>query len=267
MNKTILYLKEIKKFSSILNIIDIENFFHIRIIDEDNFFILSNNERIISLIYKNNEIGDFFEKIVKKTTSGKISFFLWRSNESDAVLKKILPKKINNGISISLRLFNYVDIFSFSSNIESHNFYLNHLNLLKRFIIYFRLKAKDVIDDVHHNHAHLLARRIKFNVATEDQKTNILENFRKQIPPRKLIIQDNMQKIRLTPRETQHLFLMLEGKSMRKIAKELGISQRTVESCLESIKLKMGYTTKSRLLADFFEQQLYQPSIYYDRHT
>lgn len=50
--KKILYLKEIKKFISILNIINIEDFFHIRVINENNFFMLSNNEEIIKLGYK-----------------------------------------------------------------------------------------------------------------------------------------------------------------------------------------------------------------------
>lgn len=198
---------------------------------------------------------------------GKVSCFLWPSRPNDFFLKKLFNININNGVSVSFRLANYVDVFSFSSNTENHNFYLNHLNLLKRFIVYFRLKAKNIINDLHYNCPRLLTRKIEFNVEVEDQKAIALEKFRTQISPRTLILEDDLKKIKFSPRETQCLFSMLEGKSMNKIAEELGVSQRTVESYLENMKLKTGCITKSKLLADFFKQHLYQPSIYYDRYN
>lgn len=60
--------------------------------------------------------------------------------------------------------------------------------------------------------------------------------------------------------------MLLEGKSMHDIAEELHVSQRSVESCLETIKSKTGYNTKAELLSAFLESQLYLPSINYDRY-
>lgn len=260
------YAKKIKNLSSALSIIDIENFFHIRVIDGEKFFVLSNKEKIVDFFHKRN-IDGFFEKIIKKAIYGKISFYLWPLQKSDFILNNMVAQNVKNGISVSLRLSNYVDIFSFSSTSDNHNFYLNHLNLLKRFVIYFRLKAKDVIDEISHSQVHLLARRIDFNDKVTDHYLEDLNDFRRQILPLKLTVQDSGRQVKLSPKETQYLLLMLEGKSMNKIAEELGVSHRTVESSLENIKLKMGYTTKARLIADFFEQQLYQPSIHYGRYN
>lgn len=137
---------------------------------------------------------------------------------------------------------------------------------MKRFIIYFRQKVKNIIDYTHENSARVLAKKIQYN--TEIDKTNdILKNLKNQILPAKIMIQDEIGQAALTPREMQYLLLMLEGKSMNKIAAELKISPRTVEASLENIKLKTCSTTKAQLLANFFKKQLNLPSIYYDRYA
>ena len=54
---------------------------------------------------------------------------------------------------------------------------------------------------------------------------------------------------------------------MSTIAKEIGVSPRSIESCLETIKSKIGYRTKSELLTAFLESHIYQPSINYERYN
>ena len=68
------YLKSIQKFTSVLEIFDINYFFHLRINKQNQFFILSNNKEISSYLEKcENHIGVFLTEIAETSISGKIS--------------------------------------------------------------------------------------------------------------------------------------------------------------------------------------------------
>ncbi len=215
-------------------------------------------------------IDGLLGELVKTCVCGKMSVSLWPNLPNDIFCQKIYKLGIWNGISIALPFNNYIDIFSFAStrkNCSINNFYLNHLRLLKRFIIFFRLKAKKVIElTINNNLRSLDEKIILYSDKQVDIKLTAVKTLREMISPRKVSIQASyFKKISLTKRETTYLVMLLEGKSMSKIAKELSISQRSVESCLETIKSKTGYNTKTELLSAFLESQIYQPSINYDR--
>lgn len=59
--------------------------------------------------------------------------------------------------------------------------------------------------------------------------------------------------------------MLLAHKSVRSISLELHMSQRSIESCIETIKSKTGFNTKAELLNAFYEKKIFLPSIYYDR--
>ncbi len=54
--------------------------------------------------------------------------------------------------------------------------------------------------------------------------------------------------LKLTPRETECLFLLIRGKSAKEIARFLKISPRTVEVYIENIKLKMNISSRSQIV-------------------
>lgn len=59
----------------------------------------------------------------------------------------------------------------------------------------------------------------------------------------------------LSPRETELMSLMLQGKSAKQIAKVLGLSNRTVENYFESIKRKFNCRTKLELISKLSETE------------
>lgn len=266
------HFRKVKKLASVLNSLAINTFFHLRINTKSQFFILSNNAGISNhLINEDSNVGILHNKLATTSISGKISIAIWKKYVDDSFLEKIYKMGVWNGISIALPFDDYIDIFSFASSIENkhvNNLYLNHLRLIKRFIIFFRLNAKDTIEYAN-QHLYQLNNKLElYTQCNEAEKRDLIDNIRKKIQPRKAFIKTlYTKKISLTEREVSYLIMLLDGKSMLSIAEELGISQRSVESCFETIKSKTGYSTKAELLTAFFESQIYQPSVYYDRYN
>ena len=60
----------------------------------------------------------------------------------------------------------------------------------------------------------------------------------------------------LTPREQEVLELILEEKSSSVIAKQLGISERTVETYRKNIYAKAGVKTVVGLVKHIYEQKI-----------
>ena len=268
MNKT---LKTIQKLTSVLGVLSISTFFHLRVNNKNQFFILSNNIEIMNyLIYEYRNLGTMIEELVQTSICGKLAVMRWRNYVGDSFLEKIYKLGVWNGISVALPFNNYIDIFSFASSLrnkEINNFYVNHLQLLKHFIIYFRLNGRKEIEYANKN-LYLLNNKLELYSQDSQRKKTVVKNFQKEILPKKGCIKTVYSKIiNLTEKEVTYLVMLLDGKSMFNIAEELNISQRSVESCFETIKSKTGYDTKAELLTAFLESQIYQPSVYYERST
>jgi DNA-binding CsgD family transcriptional regulator len=266
------YFKTIKRLASFLSIIEITNFFHLRINRKSQFFILSNNKDIANhLINEGGDIGILLDKLARISICGKISLSIWENYIGDPFLEKMYKLGIWNGVSIALPLNDYIDIFSFASSLKNeklNNFYLNHLQLIKRFIIFFRLNGRKAIEYASRD-LYQLNKKIKlYSQSSNKGRENLINTIRQDTLPRKASIKTVFLKnINLTEKEIIYLIMLLDGKSMPNIAEEIGVSQRSVESCLETIRSKTGYNTKAELLTAFLESQAYQPSIYYDRYN
>jgi Response regulator len=63
-----------------------------------------------------------------------------------------------------------------------------------------------------------------------------------------MIMQGAFGEVSLTPRERQTLCLVIKGKTTAAVAALLGISPRTAELYLASVKRKLGCRTKSEMV-------------------
>ncbi|HVV68177.1 MAG TPA: helix-turn-helix transcriptional regulator [Gammaproteobacteria bacterium] len=119
--------------------------------------------------------------------------------------------------------------------------YLNHIDLLEKFIIYFKEKA-----------AHLI------NTA-EQSPIIIMDKLVKDIPPAPLnkiqLDRDRFMQqvisadlIQFSAREYDCIKWFKQGYSLKMIANELNISPRTVETHFEHIKQKAQCHTRSELV-------------------
>lgn len=60
--------------------------------------------------------------------------------------------------------------------------------------------------------------------------------------------------VKLTPRESEILSLIAQGRTARQIAESITLSRRTVESYISNLRQKAGVTSKSELIALYCEQ-------------
>jgi DNA-binding CsgD family transcriptional regulator len=264
-------IRDMENFSSILTAIDISLFLHLRINKQNKFFILSNNNLIKEkIINSNGRIGTMLASLATSSVCGKLSVALWQSYENDFLLEESNKLGIGNGISIALPFHEYIDIFSFASaidNVKINSFYLNYFWLLKRVIVFYRIKNKRMIESTMHSPMFDLFEKVEFYNLAISEKSSSMKCIRNKILPREISIKTaTSKKIKLSEKETAYLLLLLEGKSAYSIAKELNVSQRSVEHTLDKVKIKTGYASKVELLASFIENQIYQPSISNDRH-
>jgi DNA-binding CsgD family transcriptional regulator len=114
--------------------------------------------------------------------------------------------------------------------------YLSNIDLLERFLDYFRVKAKPLIDEAS---KHKIIIPGKFEAVSQTFCLQDLNrtDFLNAISP-----------VEFSARELECMRLLAKGYTQKMIAKELGISPRTVETYLNHVKEKTGSYSKGDLV-------------------
>lgn len=255
--------KQIMDITNILSTIDISIFFHIRVHKDNSFFVLSNNKLIDKYFFDRLEINKFFLDLMDNSNIGRISTSFWpdpNSISNDEFINFLFNLKFGYGLTIVTPFDHYVDIFSFATDIKNHkinNFYLNNKHLFTRFIIYYRIKANNLIIHAQNNLLHILQNKKKWNIkGANTVLSNIIEK------PTKGFIESNNMLIKLDEQEIIYIIDLLEGKSLRDISLLYNIPVSKVKYIVDNIKLKTNSITKTDLLKSFLHNRNYQPSIY-----
>lgn len=121
-------------------------------------------------------------------------------------------------------------------------FLIENLNLLKRFILYFK--------DQMYGHQELLAAFSKrySNELSTDQPTDISKSQKLEINIKKYYLGGLFNDLSFSQREAECLKHLANGKSAKQIARLLNLSPRTVETHVNNIKLKTDCSTLQELL-------------------
>lgn len=161
---------------------------------------------------------------------------------------------IANGIVITENHGDYVDYYNFATSPDKDNiqeFYSENTDILKRFILYFREKANDLIkissehkfvpceiEDVNHSEKY-------------GYKENKFEAQRKIFSEKTEINRFYLSDYQtyLTKREVICLKLLSKNLLVKQIADQLSLSQRSVEFYIRNIKLKLNLHRQSELIA------------------
>ena len=173
---------------------------------------------------------------------------------------------VTNEFVIIDRQPDYEETIEFSmlnDRVKAENFYFNNLNFLERFRLYFLDKARDLIEIVDKNRVVQSWRNQSSNIAYINQLNNhpiILEELMEpqashydlaSIMPSKFYFQVHGEERFLTKRELECVLQLIQGKSTVEIAKKLFRSPRTIESHIDSLKLKIGIQNRQQLV-EFF---------------
>lgn len=200
---------------------------------------LSNQPKWIHHFYANK----LYQKSVFETHPQRFekTHIIWAAlPQHKGVLKEAREFNIDHGITFVEPCsdgceFFFIGTTSDKPEVMAH--YLNNIDILERFLVYFRDKAAPLIKEAHQ---HRLTIPNKF---IEAPQTNLIGNF-----DRSAFLQAINIKHPFTPREIACIELLLKGYTLKMIAQELDISVRTVETHLDHIKNKVGVSSKAALV-------------------
>jgi len=176
--------------------------------------------------------------------------FFW--NAGDNVLSHLrISVDVWNGVTIYCTNKEYIEIWAFGGtpqDTQLPNFIVNNMDVINRFMMYFKDKAKDIID---------ISDRFKtievpfHSACHKSYETDLkaLDEFIQRISPNKYYISKGAHEFSLTLREMECLIHKNDGLTAKEIARRLDISFRTVESYFNNIKTKSGLENINQILA------------------
>lgn len=159
---------------------------------------------------------------------------------------------------------NYEEVLAFwmpGELMGMDNFYVNNLNTLELFRLYFLDKARSLIETVDMdrvvkpwrilNPETIYINQLNSNsvILRKLQEPKLADKLK--IMPKKFYFKSNGTDDYLTKREIELTLQLIRGKSNTEAAKNLFISPRTVETHLKSLRLKTGIQDRQSLV-DFF---------------
>lgn len=153
------------------------------------------------------------------------------------------------------------DVFAFGSKIDrdtTTSFYFNNLDLLKKFIFFYKTRAKKLLEIADKNRVITPVIMKTANLPSVIEKLTRINN-EKRTKFQTLINNDLMQP--LTKQQLLCLSLLAEGKTAKEAGRILKLSYRTIEDHIRNIKNKLHCSSKSDLIS------IYLTRIVPDRHS
>lgn len=204
--------------------------------------------------------------IEKKYIVGSYTPAYYRENERYAILEnkvesfseetrkryvaQIADQKNLFDYSFPFKLINLTDeyceyfiFYSSASNANAISFYLNNLDVLENFVVFFKFMASDLIARVVKTPL-IVSPMSKIEFSTELVETGCFSG--KFLP----------SECRLTPRQIQIAQHIMVGRTAREIAQLLLVSPRTIETHVENMKSRMGCINRAELILRFSDMAI-----------
>lgn len=170
---------------------------------------------------------------------------------SSQILKEGIQFNVDHLLMIITRYSNYYEIFGFGTtpgNDSVLSFYFNHMDVLKKFALYFKERGEDLIQAASKNLVRVEGYSIK---GMKDFKSLNEFNETFNFVPKRFRFHTNLGEILITSKEFEILKLMAQGYSGKEMANQLHVVLKTIETHVSHIKSKLGYTRRSDLVKCF----------------
>lgn len=241
-----------------LTMLDITSFKHVINYTDGSQATLCSNGTWLEHFYQHNyqRLG-YFEKHPHYYQTG---FVLWQTLNQHKVFhdgRELF--NCDNGITLVIRHEDCCEFYHFGSlpkHAHMPNFYLNNLDLLQRFILYFQAKGKELIRKAqkerfmipNHYSCHEKNDTLSKKIAPE-----VLDQFIEKTQLKRFKLQGNLSGIELSEKECQILLHILEGHGVKEIAAVTGRSLRTIETHLGRIKKKLNCKTTVEMISKLIQ--------------
>lgn len=190
---------------------------------------------------------------------------LWASQKTytQAVIDAREDFNIDNKFEIVEPGKGYYDVFGFASpkdQVGIIDYYLNNVDYLKKFGLYFKNCAEPLITEAQKpenriNLRHQIIGAQAVEVLTPEKP--VIDFMRNRIR-HYYLNNKNKADLYLTSREMQVLLYTIQQRSAAEIGQQLNLSPKTVESYLASVKRKLDCETRAQLFDCVLESGLLQ---------
>lgn len=165
-------------------------------------------------------------------------FIFWSTLPRQFMYDDMRGIGIDHGVYLVLPAENYCEFFAFAGDKNNHqliNTYINNYHWLKKFALYFKEQAKPILTQ---------ANKVKIILPFSSKSIDFVTSFQGLD---ELLTIKNQPK--LSRRQVECAGLLIQGKTYKEIAKEIGLSPRTVETYLNNLKLKLECNNKAELIS------------------
>ncbi|KTC65024.1 transcription regulator protein, response regulator containing CheY-like receiver domain and HTH DNA-binding domain (plasmid) [Legionella adelaidensis] len=216
---------------------NINYFGHVKIYPDNSHIVLSTNPGWVECFYTHFHKHGVAHKSIDSYQSG---YFLCSEMKDQTTFKVMRDDfNIDHCMNVVKVHSDCVEIFGFateSKNKFMSSWYLNNIDLVEQFILYFKDNAQALINSAEQDR-YILPRNLpaEDDMFAIDQDKRI--NFLKQISCQRFY--QNGSNIYLTQKEFSCVLYGIKGLSSKQTGRELSISPRTVEAHLRNVKEKL----------------------------
>lgn len=261
---TLLHTQDLKNLCKPLEHLGITVFSHLKVFNNNQLTVLCNHpESLVNYVRKKYYEADPCVNIhPEKVDIGE--YLVWDAVNCLGKTKDMIQDSTNlnfrHVFTIIKKEINFTNFYHFGTNIPNsaiNQLYINNLDLLDRFITYFN-------SQITLSKTLLQAYAIPINSEQKtpfdlwDNDEHLACNFQEK---RKLFL-DSMSiesEPKLTLKEKNCAKLLIQGKTAKEIAIEFGLSYRTIEDRISSLKHKFHAKNKADLIVKFLEMMAIEP--------
>jgi DNA-binding CsgD family transcriptional regulator len=218
-----------------------------RFSNTDGLLYIFNNNAWMEYSFLNNcWNSNSFENRITQLSNQKFLNYIWPDfpDSHDPVYCALYDHNIWNGVIMYRKYDDCIEAFAFAAEKESDilkKFYVDGINILNDYIIYFKDKAHSLIHPTDKNV--FIPYNINLPTYSTIPKDNI-KNFFKQTRITKYFLSVKDRDVPMSKREIECLFYLSKGKTMKEIGLLLKLSPRTIESYLNNAKIKSGLSAE-----------------------
>jgi DNA-binding CsgD family transcriptional regulator len=214
-----------------LGLFGVRYFEYLRVYDDGHSVIIASNKDLIRYVFDNElPMG---APIQQEYIQDKFHYFILPIGQYEQPVHHVIAYfNLSYFINLVERHPGYIDLYCFgahAANPEIMNFYLNKMDVLHKFIDYFKNEASSLINQALQNKILLSDKMLPPYQGLLESRSSAKSNYD------------------LTTRQLDCLFSLMKGMSIKQIAKHLSLSPRTIEHYLESIKIKMDCASRVEL--------------------
>ncbi len=278
--------KTIQEICEPLKFLRVKYFSYYQINVNSSIATLSTNAKLIHFVREKK----LFQSLqgVSNFLTNQILFSDDFSIDSPIYVNSILPIKIHfdleHFVTIIIPSHNYIEIYSFATSPSNTNFrhdIIANLPFIENFLLYFKNKARNLIDESLKKNVCVTQlpvfeylqdiANLVDNIVDIHEWIKVLNqinsnvNFLKshEIKPKKIFLNKPFEHIYLTNRESDVALLLIQGDTMKCIAKKLNLSWTTVRSHIENLREKFQCGSKSELINTFINYNISQQLVYH----